>query len=159
MKSKVKEIIEKYNGERGFLVPILQDVQKEWNYLPRKALDAVSMLLDVPISQIFEVATFYRAFSLEPRGRHQVCLCVGTACHVRGAPRIGDHIQRALGIQAGETTQDLEFTYETVNCLGACALGPVITVNEEYHGQVTIGKTNKILKQLGKKVESDDEEN
>jgi NADH-quinone oxidoreductase subunit E len=159
MKSKVKEIIEKYNGERGFLVPILQDVQKEWNYLPRKALDAVSMLMDIPISQIFEVATFYRAFSLEPRGRHQVCLCVGTACHVRGAARIGDHIQRALGIEAGETTQDLEFTYETVNCLGACALGPVLTVNEEYHGQVTIGKTNKILKQLGKKVESDDEEN
>lgn len=159
MKSKVKEIIEKYNGERGFLVPILQDVQKEWNYLPRKALDAVGMLLDIPISRIFEVATFYRAFSLEPRGRHQVCLCVGTACHVRGAPRIGDHIQRALGIEAGETTEDLEFTYETVNCLGACALGPVLTVNEEYHGQVTIGKTNKILKQLGKKVESDDEEN
>jgi NADH-quinone oxidoreductase subunit E len=159
MKSKVKEIIEKYNGERGFLVPILQDVQKEWNYLPRKALDAVSMLLDIPISQIFEVATFYRAFSLEPRGRHQVCLCMGTACHVRGAARIGDHIQRTLEIQAGETTQDLEFTYETVNCLGACALGPVLTVNEEYHGQVTIGKTNKILKQLGKKVESDDEEN
>jgi NADH-quinone oxidoreductase subunit E len=159
MKSKVKEIIEKYNGERGFLVPILQDVQKEWNYLPRKALDAVSMLLDIPISQIFEVATFYRAFSLEPRGRHQVCLCMGTACHVRGAARIGDHIQRTLEIQAGETTPDLEFTYETVNCLGACALGPVLTVNEEYHGQVTIGKTNKILKQLGKKVESDDEEN
>jgi NADH-quinone oxidoreductase subunit E len=159
MKSKVKEIIEKYNGERGFLVPILQDVQKEWNYLPRKALDAVSMLLDIPISQIFEVATFYRAFSLEPRGRHQVCLCMGTACHVRGAARIGDHIQRTLEIQAGETTADLEFTYETVNCLGACALGPVLTVNEEYHGQVTIGKTNKILKQLGKKVESDDEEN
>ena len=159
MKSKVKAIIEKYNGERGFLVPILQDVQKEWNYLPRKALDAVSMLLDIPISQIFEVATFYRAFSLEPRGRHQVCLCMGTACHVRGAARIGDHIQRTLEIQAGETTPDLEFTYETVNCLGACALGPVLTVNEEYHGQVTIGKTNKILKQLGKKVESDDEEN
>ena len=159
MKSKVKAIIEKYNGERGFLVPILQDVQKEWNYLPRKALDAVSMLLDIPISQIFEVATFYRAFSLEPRGRHQVCLCMGTACHVRGAARIGDHIQRTLEIQAGETTADLEFTYETVNCLGACALGPVLTVNEEYHGQVTIGKTNKILKQLGKKVESDDEEN
>lgn len=159
MKAKVEEIIERYNGERGFLVPILQDVQKEWNYLPRKALDAVSLLLDIPISQIFEVATFYRAFSLEPRGRHQVCLCVGTACHVRGAPRIGDHIQRSLGIEAGETTQDLEFTYETVNCLGACALGPVLTVNEEYHGQVTIGKTNKILKQLGKKVESDDEEN
>ncbi len=159
MKSKVKEIIEKYNGERGFLVPILQDVQKEWNYLPRKALDAVGLLLDIPVSQIFEVATFYRAFSLEPRGRHQVCVCMGTACHVRGAARIGDHIQRALGIEAGETTSDLEFTYETVNCLGACALGPVLTVNEEYHGQVTIGKTNKILKQLGKKVESDDEEN
>ncbi|MEJ2662116.1 MAG: NAD(P)H-dependent oxidoreductase subunit E [Desulfobacteraceae bacterium] len=159
MKSKVKAIIEKYSGERGFLVPILQDVQKEWNYLPRKALDAVSLLLDIPISQIFEVATFYRAFSLEPRGRYQVCLCMGTACHVRGAARIGDHIQRTLGVQAGQTTPDLEFTYETVNCLGACALGPVLTVNEEYHGQVTIGKTNKILKKLGKKVESDDEEN
>ncbi|MCP4112869.1 MAG: NAD(P)H-dependent oxidoreductase subunit E [Desulfobacteraceae bacterium] len=158
MKPQVKNIVLKYNSDKGFLVPILQDVQKEFNYLPREALNAVSDELDVPISRIYEVATFYKAFSLTPRGRHCLSLCLGTACHVRGAPLIGNHIERALNIEAGQTTDDLEFTYETVNCLGACALGPILVADEEYHGQVTMSKTNKILKKLGKKVKTDDEE-
>jgi NADH-quinone oxidoreductase subunit E len=157
MEAEVKEIIQRYNQDKGFLVPILQDVQKRFNYLPREALNSVSTLLGVPLSQIFHVATFYKAFSLLPRGKHQFQLCLGTACHVRNAPLLGDHIERTLGIKAGETTADLEFTFETVNCLGACALGPILVVDEEYHGQMTISKANKILKKMGKKVESDDE--
>jgi NADH-quinone oxidoreductase subunit E len=110
------------------------------------------------MSRIFEVATFYKAFSLNPRGRHQLSLCLGTACHVRGAPLIQDSLERTLGIKAGETTKDLEYTFETVNCLGACALGPILVVDNEYQGQVTLSKTNKILRQLGKKVVTDEEE-
>jgi len=155
---KVAEIIQKYNSNKGFLVPILQDVQKEFNYLPREALNAVSTILDLPLSRIYELATFYKAFSLTPRGRHQLSLCVGTACHVRGASLLQESIERGLNIKAGETSDDLEFTFETVNCLGACALGPILVVDEEYQGQVTLSKTNKILKTLGKKVATDDEE-
>lgn len=158
MKEKVTEIIQKYNTDKGFLVPILQDVQKEFNYLPREALNAVSTILDLPLSRIYELATFYKAFSLTPRGRHQLSLCVGTACHVRGASLLQESIERGLNIKAGETSSDLEFTFETVNCLGACALGPILVVDEEYQGQVTLSKTNKILKTLGKKVATDDEE-
>jgi len=155
---KVAEIIQKYNSNKGFLVPILQDVQKEFNYLPREALNAVSTILDLPLSRIYELATFYKAFSLNPRGRHQLSLCMGTACHVRGASLLQESIERGLNIKAGETSDDLEFTFETVNCLGACALGPILVVDEEYQGQVTLSKTNKILKTLGKKVATDDEE-
>lgn len=158
MKEKVTEIISKYDKDKSFLIPILQDVQKAFNYLPREALDAVSEGLDVPISRIFEVCTFYRAFSLTPRGKHQLSLCLGTACHVRGAPLIGDHLERTLGIKAGETTRDLEYTFETVNCLGACALGPIVVVDGEYQGNMSIAKTNKLFKKLGKKVETDEED-
>ncbi len=158
MEKKVEEIIQRYNSDKGFLVPILQDVQKEFNYLPREALNAVSSILSLPMSRIFEVATFYKAFSLTPRGKHQLSLCLGTACHVRGATLIQDNVERTLDIKSGETTPDLEFTFETVNCLGACALGPILVVDEEYHGQVTLSKTNKILKKLGKKVKIDEED-
>jgi len=158
MEEKIKAIIQKYGSDKGFLVPILQDVQKEFNYLPREALNKVSSNLGVPISRIYEVATFYKAFSLTPRGKNQLSLCLGTACHVRGAPLISEHIERTLNIKPGETTSDLEFTFETVNCLGACALGPILVVNGEYHGEMTISKASKILKKLGKKVGSDDEE-
>ncbi len=150
MEAIITSIIERYNSDKGFLVPVLQDVQKELNYLPREALDIVSSQLEVPLSRIFEVATFYKAFSLEPRGRNQISLCMGTACHVRGVPLITDHIERTLNIKAGETTPDLEYTFETVNCLGACALGPVMVVNEEYHGKMTISKTDKLLKKIAK---------
>jgi len=159
MKAKVKNITNKYNSDKSFLVPILQDVQKEFNYLPREALNYVSTDIKVPISNIYEVATFYKAFSLNPRGKNQLSLCMGTACHVRGAKLVESQIERTLEIKSGETTDDLEFTFETVNCLGTCALGPVMTVNDEYHGQITMSRTNKILKKLGKKVKTDDEEN
>ncbi len=150
MKDTIKTIVDKYDADKGFLVPVLQDVQEEYNYLPREALDLVASNLDIPISQLYEVATFYKAFSLEPRGRHQLALCTGTACHVRGVPQIADHIERTIEVKAGETTEDLEYTFETVNCVGACALGPVLVVNGEYHGKMTIAKTGKLLKKLGK---------
>ncbi len=158
MQDAIEKIISNYNSDKGFLVPILQDVQKEFNYLPKEAMGLLSGMLGVPFSRVYEVATFYKAFSLTPRGKYQLSLCMGTACHVRGAPGIGDHIERTLNLRPGETTEDLEFTYETVNCLGACALGPILTVNDEYHGQMTIPKTNKVFKAMGKKVKSDDEE-
>jgi len=153
METTIKNIIDKYEGDKGFLVPVLQDVQKELNYLPREALELVSAYLGVPLSRIFEVATFYKAFSLDPRGRIQISLCKGTACHVRGVPLIIDHIERELAIKEGETTADLEYTFETVNCLGACALGPVMVVNGEYHGQMNIAKTSRLLKKLAKESE------
>lgn len=158
METKVKAIIKKYDADKGFLVPILQDVQREFNYLPREALNFVSVHLDVPTSRLYELATFYKAFSLDPRGKHELSLCLGTACHVRGAPLIQDNIERILGIKAGETSADLEFTFETVNCVGACALGPIIVVDGEYNGNISITKSNKILKKLGKKVKIDEED-
>jgi NADH-quinone oxidoreductase subunit E len=158
MEDKVREIILKYNSDKAFLVPILQDVQKVFNYLPHKALYRVSVFLDVPISRIYEVATFYKAFSLTPRGDHQLTVCIGTACHVRGAPILTDHIGRILGIKPGETSADLKFSFDTVNCVGACALGPILEADGEYHGKVTISKSNKLLKKLGKKVVTDEED-
>ncbi len=157
MEDQVKEIIQKYNNDKSFLIPILQDIQKRFNYLPREALTALGVNLGVPQSLIYHVATFYKAFSLTPKGRYRLSLCLGTACHVRGAPLIGDHIERVLGLKAGETSKDREYSYETVNCLGACALGPILVVNDEYHGQMTIAKANKVLASIGVKVESDEE--
>jgi len=157
MEEKVKEIIQRYSGDKSYLVPILQDVQREFNYLPKDALSAVSSNLNVPISRVYEVATFYKAFSLKPKGRYQLSLCMGTACHVRGAELIARNISDVLGIKEGDTTPDLEFSFETVGCLGACALGPVLVVNGEYHGHMNIAKSTKILKKLGKKGATDDE--
>jgi NADH-quinone oxidoreductase subunit E len=158
MEDKVKNIVTKYGCDKSFLVPILQDVQKEFNYLPKDALTAVSANLDVPISRVYEVVTFYKAFSLKPKGRYQLSLCMGTACHVRGAELIARNVEDILGIKEGETTPDLEFSFETVGCLGACALGPVIVVNGEYHGHMNIAKSTKLLKNLGKKVATDDQD-
>ena len=158
MEEKVKEIVQRYSGDKSYLVPILQDVQKEFNYLPKDALFSVSAHLSVPISRVYEVVTFYKAFSLKPKGRNQLSLCMGTACHVRGTELIARNVEDILGIKEGDTTADLEFSFETVGCLGACALGPILVVNGEYHGHMNIAKSTKILKKLGKKVATDDEQ-
>lgn len=158
MEDKVREIILTYNSDKAFLVPILQDVQREFNYLPKNALQRISLFLDIPLSQIYEVATFYKAFSLTPRGEHQLTLCVGTACHVRGAPILTNHLERTLEIKSGETSADLKYSFDTVNCVGACALGPILELDGEYHGKMTISKTNKLLKKIGKKVLTDEED-
>jgi len=143
-------ILDRYDRNPAQLIPILQDVQAEENYLPRETLEAISEKLGVPLVRIYSVATFYKAFSLDPRGKHIIQVCMGTACHVRGAPRILDKMVRDLGVQPGKTTKDLEFTLETVNCLGACALGPIVVVDGEYHGQMTAPKWDKIYKTLKK---------
>jgi NADH-quinone oxidoreductase subunit E len=158
MEDKVKNIIKKYGSDKSFIVPILQDVQREFNYLPKDALCAVSSQLSVPISRVYEVVTFYKAFSLKPKGRYQLTLCMGTACHVRGADLIARNVEDILGIREGDTTPDLEYSFETVGCLGACALGPILVVNGEYHGHMNIAKSTKILKKLGKKGATDDKQ-
>ena len=143
---RVNQILDRYQYDKSLLVSILQDVQAEYNYLPEDALVEVSSGLEVPLSQVYSVATFFRAFSLKPMGRHLINVCLGTACHVRGAIRILEKMERDLGINPGETTQDLKFTLETVNCVGACALGPIVIIDGEYEGQMSTDKVNPILK-------------
>jgi len=143
---KVDRVIDKYNKDRGMLIGILQDIQQECQYLPKEALLRLEDRLRVPLPRIYAVATFYKAFSLRPRGKHLIQVCLGTACHVRGAPRILEEVGRKLSIKAGETTEDFNFTLETVNCMGACALGPLMVVDGKYFGKMTPGKVEKILK-------------
>jgi len=148
---KVKSHITKYNNEKKALISILQEIQEEYNYLPQEALRIVSKALGIPLIDIFGVATFYRAFSLEPRGKHLITVCLGTACHVRGGPKILEEFERKLNIEAGETSKDGQFTLETVACLGCCAIGPVVVVDGDYYAQTTIRKVGSILKKHIKK--------
>lgn len=134
------------NGKNGSLINVLEDIQAEFRYLPKEALILVSERMGVPLSQVYSVATFYNAFSLKPSGEHTICVCTGTACHVRGAVHVLQRLQTKLGIQPGETTRDRVFTLETGNCLGACALGPVVVLDGEYEGNMTTKKVDKLLK-------------
>lgn len=143
---QVASILDRYQSDKGMLVSVLQDIQAEFNYLPREALEQVSEGLAVPLSQVYSVATFFKALSLEPRGRHLINVCLGTACHVRGAVRVLESIERELAIGSGETTEDLRFTLETVNCVGCCALGPVVVVDGEYSGGMNADKVKSLLK-------------
>jgi NADH-quinone oxidoreductase subunit E len=143
---KVESIIDSYQGEKSLLISLLQDIQAECNYLPQEALINVSKSLDIPLSQVFSVVTFFKAFSLEPRGRHLITVCLGTACHVRGGERLAQKLERDLGICSGETTPDYEFTLETVNCLGCCALGPVLVVDGKYEGKMNSAKLDEVMK-------------
>jgi NADH-quinone oxidoreductase subunit E len=143
---RIDEIIDRYVGEEGALVQLLLDIQSELNWLPREAIEQISKRFQVPASQVYRIASFYKAMSLTPRGKHTVNVCLGTACHVRGGARIMDRIGDVLGIKPGETTQDMKFTLERVNCLGCCASGPVIVVDGEYHGKIMPAKAEEILK-------------
>lgn len=143
---KVDSIIDSYKGEEELLISLLQDIQAECNYLPREALIKVSERLDVPLSQVFSVATFFKAFSLKPRGRHLITVCLGTACHVRGGARLLQKLERDLGIADGETTEDLKFTVESARCLGACASGPLVVIDGKYQGQMNAGKLDHVLR-------------
>ncbi|MEK6647329.1 MAG: NAD(P)H-dependent oxidoreductase subunit E [Candidatus Firestonebacteria bacterium] len=149
----IDEILEKYNKDKSFLIPILQDVSAKYNYLPADILKEISVKLDIPLSQIFSVATFYKAFSLKPRGKHHICVCIGTACHVRGSQKILDKFEDELNIKSGETTDDLNVTLETVNCLGACALAPLVTTDDQYFAKMTTSKADKIIKEYKKSDE------
>jgi len=143
--SKVDEVIDAFSGDLSHLIGILQDIQAKFNYLPREALMRVSERLEIPLSQVFGVATFFRAFSLTPRGRHQINVCLGTACHVRGGARILEKLQRDLTVQAGGTTEDLRFTLESVRCLGCCSLGPVVVIDDDTYGRLNQEKVPKLL--------------
>ena len=145
---KTKEIVKKHGKDKSSLIGVLQDIQEAFNYLPKQALKTAASTMNVPISRVYEAATFYTAFSLKPRGENIVKICVGTACHVRGASAIQDKFERTLGIKPGETTKDKKFSLETVNCVGACALGPVVLINTEYHGQVTMKKIDKLIEKI-----------
>ena len=145
-REKVVAIVSKYGGNRDSLVSILQDIQAEYHYLPEDALRVVARQLDLQLIQVYGVATFFKAFSLKPQGEYVVTCCLGTACHVRGAPVMLDEVKRQLGIEPGETTEDMRFTLETVNCLGACALGPIMVVDGKYQGQMSPSKVKKVLR-------------
>jgi NADH-quinone oxidoreductase subunit E len=143
--SKVAAIIKKYDGDKGQLVSMLQDIQTEYHYLPKDTLDEVVTLLGVPASQVYSVATFFKAFSLTPRGRHLIKVCLGTACHVRGAAKVVEKMEIDLAIKRTETTPDQRYTLETVNCVGCCALGPMVMIDEKYHGQISSDKVSPLL--------------
>ncbi len=147
----IKSYITKYNNEKKALISILQEVQEEYNYLPQEILRIVSKTMGIPLIDIIGVASFYRAFSLEPRGKHLITVCLGTACHVRGGPKILEEFERKLNIEAGETSKDGQFSLETVACLGCCAIGPVVVIDGNYHAQITIRKVGSILKKHIKK--------
>lgn len=145
VREKVSSVLAKYECNEGMLVSILQDTQAILGYLAREALLEISTGLKVPLSQVYSVATFFRAFSLTPRGRHLVDVCLGTACHVRGAVGILDSIERETGIKPGETSEDMRFSLETVNCVGACALGPIVIIDGKYEGEMKIDKVKSLL--------------
>ncbi len=144
----VDRILARHDYSPSAIIAVMQDIQAEVNYLPQDALRRVAEGLAMPVSKIFRLATFYRAFSLEPRGKHLINVCTGTACHVRGAVKIVDALEREIGIKAGETDDQLQFTLETVNCVGACALGPVLVLDDEYHGQMTGARAVRVVKRL-----------
>lgn len=146
----IAEIVEQHAGSRGGLIAILQDIQARYGYLPVDALRAVAEKTGRPLVDIYGVATFYRSFSLEPRGKHVCSVCLGTACHVRGGPAVAEEFERRLGVRRGQTTADREFTLETVNCLGACALGPIVVVDGHYFSNVSPVGVQEVVEQSRK---------
>jgi NADH-quinone oxidoreductase subunit E len=142
---KIDQIIDKYQGDASSLIQILLEIQRENRWLPKEALERISRKLGVSLNRIQHIVTFYKVFSLMPKGRHEIHVCTGTACHVRGAPRILDSVQSLVGIAPGETDLDLKFSLETVNCVGCCALGPVMVMDGEYHGQMNLRKVTALL--------------
>ncbi len=143
---KVEKLIESYISKKEQLISLLQDVQAEFNYIPQDVIIRISQRLEIPLSQVFSVATFFQAFSLKPRGRHTITVCLGTACHIKGGQRLVDKLGRDYDLKPGETTEDMRFSLETANCLGCCALGPVVVIDGKYESKVTPDKLDKILK-------------
>jgi len=150
--SEVDKIVGKYQGDRSALIQVLLEIQRQNRWLPKEALKQVSQSLGVTLTQIYHIATFYKAFSLTPKGRHSVTVCLGTACQVRGAPRLLDRVTETLKIKEGETSADMQFSLDTVRCLGCCALGPVMVVDSEYYGKPTGKEIEQITS--AKEIES-----
>jgi NADH-quinone oxidoreductase subunit E len=145
---KLQPIIDRYKNGQGTLIAVLQDISQAYGYLPEDILREVSRQIEVPVSRFYSLATFYRSFRLEPMGKNHVCVCVGTACHVRGAARLVDTLERELAIRSGQTTEDGRVTLETVACVGACAMGPLVVVNGSYHGNMDQKKLGRLIKEL-----------
>lgn len=148
VREKVSAIIDSYGADRTNVLAILQDIQREYNYLPREALELTAQRLNIPLGEVYRLATFFKSFSLQPKGEYVCKVCLGTACHVMGGPRILDALERELGIRAGQTTPDGRFSLEAVRCLGACALGPIMVINEEPHGYMTPDKAVQLIRAL-----------
>jgi NADH-quinone oxidoreductase subunit E len=144
--TKIDSIIQEYGARESAILGILQDIQTEEKYLPKEALEYVSQKMNIPMVQVFRIATFYNALSLKPRGRHKIDVCLGTACHVRGGGKILDKMERDLGIAMGETTKDKRFTLEVVHCVGCCSLGPVAVIDGEVFGRISQDKVPALLK-------------
>jgi NADH:ubiquinone oxidoreductase subunit E len=153
LEEQINSIIDQYNGDKQFSLAILQDTQKTYNYLPRQAIVQIARRLDVSLGEIYRLATFFTAFSLQPKGKYETKVCLGTACHVQGSQRILEQLERDLDIKAGQTSPDGKFSIEGVRCVGACALAPVIMVNENIYGKASSTKISKLLKKLGKDEE------
>lgn len=147
---KVEEIIDSYGADRSASLAILQDVQREYHFLPREALELVAQRLNMPVGHIYQMATFFKAFSLKPKGEYLIKVCLGTACHVQGGPHILDQIEHDLKIKSGQTTPDGKFSVEAVRCLGACALAPIVVVNEEVYGKMSTVAAGKLVGELSK---------
>jgi NADH-quinone oxidoreductase subunit E len=145
---EIEAILAQYDRTPEDTIMVLQDVQAKYNWLPPDALAAISHKLGVPIAQLYHIGSFYKAFALEPRGKHILQLCLGTACYVRGAALIADEMSRQWGIKLGKTTADRLITFERVNCLGACAIGPILVVDGDYRGNMSVNRANAIVKKL-----------
>ncbi len=150
---KIADLLARHPREPSSLVNVLHDLEGEFRYLPEEALRQTALHLNLSCSQVFGVATFFEGFHLKPRGKHICTVCMGTACHVRGAPRLLEELERELEVKSGGTTADLLVTLQEVNCVGACALGPLIIVDGEYHGNMTPSKLTRLTGALGKKKE------
>ncbi len=146
----IDTILERYPGEPRYLISLLQDVQASYDYISEEYLRLVCDYVGVPVTQAWSVATFYKSFSLEPKGEHEIKVCLGTACHLKGAQRLVDNLSRKLNVEPGHTTADQKVTLETVNCLGACAIAPVAVVDEKYQGRMNARKLDKIIKEYSK---------
>jgi len=146
MDDKIQKILDEHKANEGNLISLMQDINEEYKYLPEEVLSVFSKELDIPMSRFYSLATFYSCFRLEPRGKKHICVCVGTACHVRGAPLVVDTIERELDMKSGETSADGEYTLDSVNCVGACALGPLVTIDGEFHGHMDQKKVKKLIK-------------
>ena len=147
IKKDVQEVFERYGRSPARMIEILQDLQDIYGWLPKELLKEVSRQTGVPLTRVYHMATFFKAFSLKPRGKYVIQVCTGTTCHVKGAYMVLDRLKNVLGIDVGETTDDLMFTLETVNCVGACALAPVVVINDKYYGYVTPSKVDEIIKE------------
>ena len=147
----VKEVLSEAQKKRGVLIHAFQSIQKEHNYLPEDVLNSLSKKLNIPLSEVYSTASFYKHFYFKPRGRNVVCVCVGTACHVRGASKVLEKIEESFGIKEGETTADMAMTLETVGCVGCCGLAPVVTVNEEVVGDLNPKKVDEVIKMVEEK--------